>query len=176
MISIRPSNNNDLTKETVTRLTDLVNVVYAESEGDLWKPGVANRTNKEEISNFIKQNNLLIAEYNSTIVGMCKVVALDNEICEFGMLAADPEQRGIGIGRELVNAAEKWGKENGHKKMRLELLTPRFGKSASKEFLKVWYGRRGYVPSYSMPFEEEFGHRMNDFAVECDFTVWLKKL
>jgi GNAT superfamily N-acetyltransferase len=176
MISIRKSTEKDLHDKTITRLTDLVNLVYGESEADLWKPETSSRTTKAEMSGFIVQQKLLIAEFDGKIVGTCKIGEQDTEICEFGMLAADPLHRGIGIGRELVSAAEGWGRKTGHQKMRLELLTPRHWKNPSKEFLKIWYTRRGYNPSYTVPFEEEFGHRINDFATDCEFTVWLKDL
>jgi hypothetical protein len=60
--------------------------------------------------------------------------------------------------------------------MQLELLTPRHWKNPAKEFLKVWYRRLGYVPEKHMPFEEVSPHRMEEFATDCDFTIWLKTL
>ncbi len=119
---------------------------------------------------------MLIAQIGEQIVGVCKIDKRDEQTCEFGMLTADPNFRSIGIGRELVEFAENWGRDTGFKQMRLELLTPRVGKNKSKEFLKVWYSRIGYEPSYTVPFEEEAPHRKNDFSQDCDFTVWLKDL
>lgn len=176
MISIRHSRKADLNEKTIIRITDLINMVYDEAEADLWKPSTSKRTSNDEIEGFITKDGLMIAEFDGKIVGVCKVSEQNAEVCEFGMLAADPTHRGVGIGRELVSAAEKWGQKTGHQKMRLELLTPRHWENPSKEFLKVWYKRRGYNPSYTVPFEEEFAHRMDDFATECDFTVWLKNL
>ncbi|MEZ5756711.1 MAG: GNAT family N-acetyltransferase [Emcibacteraceae bacterium] len=176
MISTRLVNDKDLGPTTIKRITDLINQVYADAESDLWKAGMANRTNNEEVENFIREKMLIIAEKDGYIVGVCKISIESDEIGEFGMLAADPAMRGIGIGRKLVNAAESWARHTGFKTMRLELLTPRHWKNDSKEFLKVWYDRLGYKPSYTLPFEELFAHRINDFATDCDFTVWLKKL
>ncbi|MCP5380830.1 MAG: GNAT family N-acetyltransferase [Kordiimonadaceae bacterium] len=176
MISTRHVDDKDLNPKTIKRITDLINRVYAEAESDLWKAGMANRTNIEEIENFIHKKQLIIAENDGEIVGVCKISIESDEIGEFGMLAADPARRGIGIGRELVNAAESWARISGFKTMRLELLTPRHWNNGSKEFLKVWYDRLGYRPSFTLPFEELFAHRINDFATDCDFTVWLKEL
>lgn len=176
MISIRHSNHGDLNENTVNRITELINMVYKEAENDLWKPETSNRTYNAEVENFIKKDAFLIAEKNNEIVGICKIGEQDKNICEFGMLASDPALRGVGIGRDLVSAAENWGRSNGYKKMRLELLTPRHWKNESKEFLKIWYTRLGYVPDHTEPFEELFAHRIDDFATECDFTVWLKDL
>lgn len=176
MITIRHSNQADLNEKTITRITELINIVYDEAESDLWKPETSSRTHNAEVESFIKKDGFLIAEKNDEIVGVCKLGKQDAEICEFGMLAADPAMRGVGIGRDLVSAAENWGRSGGYKKMRLEILTPRHWKNESKEFLKVWYTRLGYAPHFTAPFEEISPHRMDDFATDCDFTVWLKDL
>jgi len=175
-LTIRHCNEHDLNRQTTEHLAELVNSVYGTAEADLWKPETSRRTSAVDIKNHIIENQLLIAELSSEIVGMCKIGNQDNEICEFGMLVADPVHRSKGIGRELVKAAESWGRKTGYKTMRLELLTPRHWKNDSKEFLKIWYTRLGYTPSYTVPFEEEFTHRKDDFATDCDFTVWLKDL
>lgn len=176
MIDIKHADKADLCAKTTTRLAELVNSVYGDAESDLWKPNTSTRTNPVEIADHIKKGELLVARLNGNIVGVCKVCHSSEGICEFGMLAADPDCRGVGIGRELVSSAEKWARNAGYETMRLELLTPRDGINKTKEFLKVWYTRIGYAPAFTVPFEEEFEHRINDFAQACDFTVWLKPL
>lgn len=176
MIDIKIADDNDINEETTNRLADLVNMVYGDAESDLWKPNTSSRTSAPEITDHIKKRELLIARLDGKIVGVCKICNSAEGIGEFGMLAADPACRGVGIGRELVNGAENWAREAGYKTMRLELLTPCGGVNKTKEFLKVWYTRIGYAPAFTVPFEEEFKHRIDDFAQACDFTVWLKPL
>lgn len=176
MIHIKHGDKNDLNVETTSQLADLVNTVYSDAESDLWKANTSSRTSSAEISDHINKNELLIARMDGKIVGVCKICHSSDGICEFGMLAADPTCRGVGIGRELVGAAENWARDAGYETMRLELLTPRNGVNQTKEFLKVWYTRIGYAPAFTVPFEEEFKHRINDFSQTCDFTVWLKPL
>ena len=60
------------------------------------------------------------------------------------MLVAAPEQRGTGVGRALVDFAERHSRERGLRAIQLELLVPRAWRHPSKEFLKAWYGRSGY--------------------------------
>ena len=176
MLTIRHAGKDDLNPDTCSYIASLVNLVYGQAEAEFWKPDTSSRTTAEEIHKFIDNGDMLIAELDGILVGVCKIGLRDGNIAEFGMLCADPKFRNIGIGRDMVEFAENWGREKGAKQMRLELLTPRVGENASKEFLKKWYSRIGYKPSESTPFEEVSPHRMDDFAIQCDFTVWLKDL
>ena len=91
------------------------------------------------------------------------------------MLVVEPKFREKKLGSILMEAAEEWARGQNCKQMRLELLTskePLTWEHDNKEFLKKWYARRGYVPSYTKDFEGP----VSLLAVECDFTVWLKPL
>jgi hypothetical protein len=50
---------------------------------------------------------------------------LDGTVGELGLLAAHPERRGDGLGRELVRFAEELSLQRGLATMQLELLVPR---------------------------------------------------
>lgn len=175
-ITIKQSDETDLTPATINRLLELINAVYEETESDLWKPTTSGRTYYGEVEGFVKGKQLYIARDDNEIVGSVKFAPVDETTLEFGMLAADKKMRGMGLGRDLVNIVENHARNNGYKTMQLELLTPRHWENPAKEFLKVWYSRLGYIPEKSMPFEEVSPHRMDEFATDCDFTVWLKKL
>ena len=60
--------------------------------------------------------------------------------------------------------------------MRLEILTPRHWTHPSKNFLRQWYSRIGYVPKTTEPFESMYPELVPELATECDFTVWHKSL
>jgi len=175
-ITIKQCDENDLTPATINRLLELINDVYEETENDLWKPTTSGRTFYGEVEDFVKERQIFIARENDKIVGAVKFAPVNDQTLEFGMLAADKKMRGKGLGRDLVNIVENHARDKGYKTMQLELLTPRHWKNPAKEFLKVWYSRLGYIPEKSMPFEEISPHRMDEFATDCDFTVWLKKL
>src|SRR4029079_12344393 len=77
-------------------------------------------------------------------VGCMLLRPLDAATGEFGMLAADPAHRGVGIGRELVRFAERTSRDAGLCAMRLELLVPKDWTHPTKAFLAAWYTRLGY--------------------------------
>ena len=175
-ITIKQCDQNDLNPKTINRLLELINAVYDETENDLWKPTTSGRTYYGELEGFVKAKQMFIAFEEDEIVGAVKFAPVDDQTLEFGMLAADVKMRGKGLGRDLVETVENHARETGYTKMQLELLTPRHWKNPAKEFLKKWYSRIGYIPEKSMPFEEISPHRMDEFATDCDFTVWIKTL
>lgn len=175
-ITIRQCDEQDRAPASINRLLELINAVYEETENDLWKPTTSGRTFFAEIEGFVKEKQMFIAFEDDEIVGAVKFAPVDQKTLEFGMLAADIKMRGKGLGRDLVNIVENYARDNFYTIMQLELLTPRHWKNPAKEFLKVWYRRLGYVPEKPMPFEEVSPHRMEEFATDCDFTIWLKTL
>lgn len=55
------------------------------------------------------------------------------------------EDRGKGIGSELLSRVEKLAKELGYKKVMLHAES--FDKNITKESIENWYKKRGYLPS-----------------------------
>ncbi len=173
---IRRATADDNTPERVTHLVQLINEIYATEEAGMWKETTAGRVVADEISAYLENQQLFFAFVGNELVGSVKIDVIDAETMEFGMLVANPAFRGMGIGRELVKAVENHARTAGFKKMMLELLTPKDWVNPSKEFLKKWYTRIGYVPGKTIPFEQEFPRRKHEFACPCVFTVWLKDL
>jgi GNAT superfamily N-acetyltransferase len=56
---------------------------------------------------------ITVAWIDGTTVGYVRIRRLDGDTSEFGMLAAAPDQRGIGVGWRLVEFAERWSLETG---------------------------------------------------------------
>jgi GNAT superfamily N-acetyltransferase len=153
----------------------LINRVYDAAESGMWKrQGV--RTTPDRVRELLKNKRLILAELDDEIVGSVNVNLLDDAVAEFGMLVADPDRRGVGIGSLLVQAAEEWARSMNRRTMRLELLTPRSWSHPSKEFLKAWYARIGYVPQFTEPLEKTHPELVRELATDCDFTVWHKPL
>jgi len=175
MISTRFANANDLTDTKILRLMRLINEVYADAESGMWKPS-AKRVSKTEVEDLLRKSMLILGEFDGEIVGSIKYQIINETTSEFGILVADRNYRGKGIGTVLVDAAEQKARSDNKKTMRLELLTPRHWQHPSKEFLKGWYSRLGYEPSFSEPFEKTNPEKVDMLAAECDFTVWLKEL
>jgi GNAT superfamily N-acetyltransferase len=159
----------------VTTITGLINSVYGTSEHGLWVEG-ALRTTEAEVADLIRRGELAVATSEGVIVGSVRTQQLDATTGEFGMLAADPERRGVGIGRELVAFAEDWARRRGLVSMQLEVLTPRAWTHPSKVFLIQWYERIGYRHIRTGALEEAHPALAPLLATPCDFAVYRKGL
>jgi GNAT superfamily N-acetyltransferase len=157
-------------------LAELINRVYAVAEKGLWIDG-AQRTNAAEVASFIRAGELaLTRDEDDRVVGIIRIVRLGDGAGEFGMLVADPELRGVGIGRDLVAFAEDWARRNGMARMQLELLVPREWTHPVKEFLREWYTRIGYRKERTAQLEEAYPHLQPLLATPCDFVIYRKDL
>lgn len=159
----------------VEELTELINGVYVTAESGLWREG-ATRTTASELAELIGAREIAVAARDGQIAGAVRFHDVAADTSEFGMLAADPEQRGAGVGRALLDYAERQGRERGLRAMRLELLVPRAWRHPSKEFLKAWYGRRGYRLVRTTTIDEAYPHLAGLLATRCDLEVHEKPL
>jgi GNAT superfamily N-acetyltransferase len=165
----------DLQADRIQRLSDLINEVYDDAESGMWKRQ-GTRTDPAEVERLLRGRALILAEIDGQLVGSVNVNLMGDGVGEFGMLVADLNHRGNGIGSALVDRAESWARGMACHTMRLELLTPRHWTHPSKEFLKMWYSRIGYEAQATEPFEILHPELAPELATECDFTVWHKPL
>ena len=161
--------------DLVSRLVELINVVYATAEAGLWKPD-ARRTSAAEMTELIARGEIAVATVDGELAGAVRVQALDDATGEFGMLAADHEYRGIGVGRELVTFAEGLSRDRGHRTMQLELLVPSVGKHPNKVFLDDWYSRIGYRVVRTISLADAYPALAPLLATECEFVIYEKPL
>lgn len=161
----------------VERLTGLVNEVYAASETGLWNDG-ASRTTAAEIAGFVRAGEIAVARLgpDGEVVGCARIQRWDDTTGEFGMLAANPDHRGAGVGRALVRFAEERSRGEGRSTMRLELLVPRTWTHPAKAFLAQWYERSGYRVIRRGTIDEDYPHLAPLLATPCDFLIWHKQL
>jgi GNAT superfamily N-acetyltransferase len=159
----------------LARLAELVNRSYAASEKGMWLDGAA-RTTREDVAELARAGKVAVARLDGRIVGCVRVEGVDERAAEFGMLAADPDHRGAGIGRELVRFAEDRSRDSGFAAMRLELLMPREWAHPSKEFLAAWYTRMGYRGIRRRTVEESHPELARWLATPCDFVTYEKCL
>ncbi len=156
-------------------ITDLINLVYKESERGLWRHNAA-RTTLDEVIGLIRAEELVIARHDARLTGVVRVQQLDDHTGEFGMLAADPNLRGQGIGRDLVHFAEEDTRASGCEYMQLELLIPQTWTLDSKEFLLSWYGRLGYRLHRIAQIEEAYPDLAPLLCTPADFRIYRKRL
>ncbi|KAI0204798.1 hypothetical protein F4808DRAFT_311390 [Astrocystis sublimbata] len=180
----------------VAELTRLVNDVYAEAEGTIYK-NAFERTSAPQIEDHLRAGELAVAFLDSTHVD-AKVSPLQSDsgpsslgtpvgcVCikqvaptvgEFGMLAVEPTYRGTGLGRDLVVfAEERCRRDLGLAVMRLELLVPQHFEHAGKTRLQVWYTRLGYVMTRLADFGIEFPKLNALLAGPTEFRIFEKQL
>lgn len=170
---LAPTDGRDT--ELVEALAGLVNRVYATAESGLWRDD-ATRTTPSELAELISAGEIAVATRDSQIVGSVRIHDVAADASELGLLVADLEQRGIGIGRALIDFAERGARERGLRAMRLELLVPREWPHPSKAFLKAWYGRLGYRLIATTTIDDSHPHLAPLLATPCDLEVHEKPL
>ena len=155
----------------VDHVTGLVNGVYATAERGLWREGTA-RTTDSELAELIAARQIAVATTpDGPVVGCVRVHEVSRGVAEFGMLAAAPAHRGAGVGRALVDFVEQDSREQGRRAIQLELLVPRGWRHPSKEFLKSWYGRRGFGIIHTRSVDDAHPHLAPMLATPCDIEV-----
>ena len=159
----------------VEQLTRLINRVYTTAESGIWRPG-AERTTASELGEEIAAREIAVATRGEQITGVVRVHEVADDASEFGQLAADPVHRGIGVGRALVDFAERHSRESGMRAIRLELLVPRGWQHPSKEFLKAWYGRRGYRIIRTTTMDDAYPQLAPLLATPCNLEIYEKPL
>jgi GNAT superfamily N-acetyltransferase len=159
----------------IDELTRLVNEVYETAERGLWRDGAV-RTTASELTELIAARQIAVATRRGRIVGSVRIHDVADDASEFGMLVAAPDERGTGVGRALLDFVERQGRDRGLRAIRLELLVPRGWRHPSKEFLKSWYGRRGYRLIRTGSLDDAYPHLAPMLATPSDLTMYEKPL
>ena len=170
---LEPSASAD--QDLVADLIGLINLVYAKAEQGLWREGTP-RTNPVELAGLIAAGEIVVAGRNGQLAGSIRIHDVSPDVAEFGLLVAAPKYRSIGVGRALVDFAERSARERGMCAMQLELLGPRAWRHPSKEFLSAWYGRRGYRVIDTRSIDDAYPHLAPLLATSCDLMVYEKQL
>ena len=134
---------SQLDENQVGFLILMINQVYDDSEGNIWKKE-HQRIAKPRLLEIIAKKELLLAVAGTEICGCIHLEPMDGTIFKFKMLVANPKFKGKGVGSVLVNFAEEEARKNGALKMQLELLVPTEFEHPDKVFLNKWYTRIGY--------------------------------
>lgn len=97
------------------------------------------RTDAAAIKDIIKKEDTTILKYerDGKIIGCVELKIVDNRLY-LGMLTVEPSIQGGGIGKEMLGAAEEFGKKQGCRSVYMTVITIR------KELID-WYKRHGYV-------------------------------
>ena len=132
--------------EDIPSLEKLINSSY---RGDESRSGWTNeadllegrRTDSKYLQELLSQSNsiMLVAEYETEIVGGVHLKMLEAGKAYLGMLTITPKLQSRGFGRKLMNAAEAWLRNN------WKISIVRMTVIQMRVELIAWYKRRGYL-------------------------------
>lgn len=166
-----------LTAKEIEELTEIVNTAYTIGEKGFWVPQWR-RTTVSELATLINEGKLVGCFLNNRPVGCVRTFLVTDKEAEFGMLAMDTAHLGTGFGKDLVQFVEDMWRARGVEKLQLDVVVPRTWVSDSKEFLKGWYGRRGYINQRTRKLEELEGTQsfLAQLVTEVDVLSYTKVL
>lgn len=137
MISMRDARPEDA--EGVARL---INVAFLVERFFIDR----DRTDPAMIRTLMENGKFLLREDGAALVGSI-YVELREERGYFGMLAIDPARQQMGIGHQLVNAAEKYFRDAGCRFSDLKIVSVR-------PELYTLYRRWGYLETATAPYDD----------------------
>jgi ribosomal protein S18 acetylase RimI-like enzyme len=135
MVRIRPAQETD-----VESLACLINSAFRVElpfiEGD--------RTNPDGVRAYMEKGKFLLAEDAAGLAG-CVYVELRGDRGYLGLLGVEPARQGSGLGRKLMDAAERHFRQAGCVAVDLRVISPRTP-------LPTFYRHLGYVETGTAPF------------------------
>jgi ribosomal protein S18 acetylase RimI-like enzyme len=137
MISIRDARQDD-----AEAISQLINTAFLVEQFFIER----DRTNPATVRNLMGEGKFLVAEDGPVLLGSI-FAKLCGERGYFGMLSIDPSHQQMGIGHQLVDAAEKYFREAGCKFSDLKIVSVR-------PELYALYRRWGYVETETAPYDD----------------------
>lgn len=151
MIEVAFADIDTLSDDEVSSAFEIMRHAYRVTEVEIWGDTYS-RIGLETFISFIERGEIIIARIDGEIVGSIYTYRLHENAFSFGLLSADFDKKGLGIGRILIVAAEDHALENGAEYMEIEILRAKDFDIPSKVMLHEWYLRQGYVFLESVDF------------------------
>lgn len=156
-LDIRPATTSE-----ARIIAAIVNEAYRVE--DFFKVG--DRTDASEIAGLLQKDLFLVAEEQDGGAAGCVYVAIKEGRGYFGMLSVVPAHQGNGLGRRLVDAAERYCAERGCAEMDLWVVNLR------KE-LPPWYAKLGYAETGRAPWPDDV---LDQLSRPAHFIIMSKSL
>jgi GNAT superfamily N-acetyltransferase len=151
MIEVAFADINTLSDDEVSTAFEIMRHAYRVTEVEIWGDTYS-RIGLDKFVSFIKREEIIIARIDGEIVGSIYTYRLRENAFSFGLLSANFDKKGLGIGRKLIVAAEDHALENAAEYMEIEILRAKDFDIPSKVMLHEWYLRQGYVFLESVDF------------------------
>lgn len=153
-----------ISKATITDVPELINLVNSAYRGESSKKGWTNeshlldgtRIDEETCASYFVDPNITILKYTDAENKIIGCVHLEKQVDKLylGMLTVLPELQNSGIGKQLLQAAEKHARQLNCQTIIMSVISIRHE-------LIAYYERKGYVAtgkSFPFPVEhEQFG-------------------
>jgi ribosomal protein S18 acetylase RimI-like enzyme len=121
------------------------------------------RTSPDGVRAYMEKGKFLLAEDSNGLAG-CVYVELRGDRGYIGLLSVEPQRQGLGLGRKLMDSAEKFFRQSGCAAVDLRVVSARTP-------LPAFYRHLGYVESHTAPVPSEPQPR-----VPCHFIYMSKRL
>jgi GNAT superfamily N-acetyltransferase len=102
------------------------------------------RVDPAKVRGYMNTGTFLVAEDAGVMAG-CVYVEMRGGHGYLGLLSVDPPRQGLGLGRQLLAAAEDFARHAGASAMDLRVISPRAE-------LLPFYQRAGYAETDTVPF------------------------
>jgi N-acetylglutamate synthase-like GNAT family acetyltransferase len=122
------------------------------------------RTNSEQITNYLHKGNFLLLEEQGELVGLVYTELRKNSHCYIGLLTVTPDKQSRGIGRQLMQSAEDFCLNHGCSIVEIDVINLR-------PQLVDWYRGLGYEVIGEAPYP-----RPEILLQPCHFIKMQKKL
>lgn len=121
------------------------------------------RINPDGVRAYMEKGKFLLAEDSAGLVG-CVYVELRGDRGYLGLLGVDPPRQGMGLGRQLMDAAENYFRQACCQTIDLRIVSARTA-------LPAFYRHLGYVETGTAPFSPDVPAK-----VPCHYILMSKLL
>lgn len=178
VVKIKHINIKALKEDEFNRMYSILIHAYAKTESEIWGPNYV-RISEKEFADIIRRGEFYGAFIKGRLVGSVRLFKKDQQLFSFGLLSADFNLKGIGIGGALVDYIENIARKEGGLYMEIEILRAIGVDVPFKKALKAWYTRLGYKYIKSASFENlkpENAEKADKLIQPCVFDCYQKVL
>ena len=175
MIKVYSPKERSLSKSELECLYEIVRIAYAETEEVMFGKNYI-RISFDDFKEFVERGDMFYALLNDEVVGGIRHYHVDSNTYSFGLLAADFNHSGKGIGNALIQRVEEEANKKGVDYIQIEILRPLNEEVSIKNRISAWYQRLGYQSTVTLPLEEVNKQKAQETIVPCAFDYYKKQV